>query len=158
MHTAVALRDDHEIDVLDDRQCALGEGPMWDERTGDVVWVDIIGSAVHTHRLADGAQRTLATPTAVGAVLPREQAGEGWLVLLQDGPALLAEDGSVDPLGTFAEAGGRTATTATRANDAKCDPRGRCWCGTMAWDQSPKQGRCTDSIPEHACRHACSTT
>jgi sugar lactone lactonase YvrE len=140
VHTTVALRDDHEIDVLDDRHSDLGEGPIWDERTGDVVWVDIIGCAVHTHRLADAAQRTLTTPTAVGAVIPRAQPGEGWLVLLEDGPALLAENGSVDALGTFAEAGGRAPTTATRANDAKCDPRGRCWCGTMAWNQSPQQG------------------
>jgi sugar lactone lactonase YvrE len=128
------------VDVLDDRRSDLGEGPIWDERTGDVVWVDITGCAVHMHRLADGAQRTLSTPTAVGAVIPRAQSAEGWLVLLQDGPSLLAENGSVVALGTFAEAGGRAPTTATRANDAKCDPRGRCWCGTMAWNQSPEQG------------------
>ena len=136
------------VDVLDDRRSYLGEGPIWDERTGDVIWVDIIGCAVHTHRLADGAQRTLSTPTAVGAVIPRAQRGEGWLVLLQDGPSLLAENGSVEALGTFAEAGGRAPTTATRANDAKCDPRGRCWCGTMAWDQSPEQGALYRLDPE----------
>jgi len=95
---------------------------------------------VHTHRLTDGTQRTLAVPAPVGAVLPREEAGEGWLVILEDGPALLDKDGAVSPLGTFAEGGGRAPTAATRANDAKCDPLGRCWCGTMAWDQSQAQG------------------
>jgi len=48
------LRDDHGIDILDDRRSELGEGPAWDERTGDVLWVDITGCAVHTHRLTDG--------------------------------------------------------------------------------------------------------
>ena len=127
-HGAVALRDDRQmdVDILDDRRSELGEGPIWDERTGEVVWVDITGCAVHTHRLADGVRRTIATPTAVGAVLPRTKAGDGWLALLQDGPALLGESGSVDALGTFAEADGYAPMTAMRANDAKCDPRGRC--------------------------------
>jgi sugar lactone lactonase YvrE len=128
------------VDILDDRRSELGEGPIWDERTGDVVWVDITGCAVHTHRLADGAQRTLTSPTCVGAVVPREKAGEGWLAILEDGPALLAEDGRVTALGSFAEADGHAPNTAIRANDAKCDPRGRCWCGTMAYDQTPGQG------------------
>ncbi len=129
-----------EIDVLDDRRSELGEGPIWDERTGEVVWVDITGCAVHMHRLADGVRRTLATPTCVGAVLPRTRAGDGWLALLQDGPALLGENGSVNALGSFAEADGLAPTTAMRANDAKCDARGRCWCGTMAYDQTPGHG------------------
>jgi sugar lactone lactonase YvrE len=139
-HGAVLLRDDHGIDILDDRRAELGEGPAWDERSGDVLWVDITGRAVHAHRLADGTQRTFALRSAVGAVVPREETGDGWLALLEHGPALLDEDGTVRALGTFAEAGGRAPMTATRANDAKCDPLGRCWCGTMAWDQSPGQG------------------
>jgi sugar lactone lactonase YvrE len=76
----------------------------------------------------------------VGAVVPREKAGDGWLAILQDGPALLGEDGRVTALGSFAEADGHAPARATRANDAKCDPRGRCWCGTMAYDQTPGQG------------------
>ena len=111
------LRDDHGIDILDDRRAELGEGPAWDERSGDVLWVDITGRAVHAHRLADGAQRTFTLPSPVGAVVPREEAGEGWLALLEHGPALLGEDGTVS--------GTRHVRGSRRTRSHHGDPRQR---------------------------------
>lgn len=142
----------HSVDVLDRHVCALGEGPMWDERTGEAFWVDIPAGAVHALHLASGSRRTLTASSILSAIVPREGAAEGWLVSLEHGPALLAEDGSTKAFATYAEADGRPAATRVRSNDAKCDPRGRYWLGTMAWDGSAGGGALyrlgpTDRLP-----------
>jgi len=126
------------VDVFDRRLCELGEGPMWDERTGEVFWVDIMSSAVHAKKLDSGATRTITTPSIVGAVLPRR--GDGFLVALEHGPAFLSDDGEVSRLQTFADADGEAPEVAVRANDAKCDRRGRCYVGTMAHGADPGCG------------------
>lgn len=127
-------------EVLDSRLCELGEGPMWDARTGEVFWVDILNGAVHALEPRTGATRTLEPAPLVGAILPRRSPGEGWLVSLEHGPALLAEDGALEPLGAWAEADGARPEIAVRCNDAKCDPRGRCLLGTMAHGGDPGCG------------------
>ncbi|HET7571198.1 MAG TPA: SMP-30/gluconolactonase/LRE family protein [Gaiellaceae bacterium] len=127
-------------EVLDSRLSELGEGPMWDARTGEIFWVDILNGAAHALAPATGAARTLRPSRLVGAILPRREPGEGWLVSLEHGPALLGEDGEPEPLGTWAEADGAEPEVAVRCNDAKCDPRGRCLLGTMAHGADPGCG------------------
>jgi sugar lactone lactonase YvrE len=137
-------------EVLDERRCVLGEGPWFDERSGRVWWVDIIGRSVLWRDLAPGAATrpgatgALATAAHVGAAVPR--AGGGMVLCLPDGPLLLDDDGGRRKLGSFADAdaaAGRPRTADTpklRANDAKADPYGRLWLGTMAYDQTPGAG------------------
>jgi sugar lactone lactonase YvrE len=132
------------VEVFDDRRCRLAEGPWYDERTDRIGWVDILGRAVRWRELASGEPGEMTTPTHVGAAVPRENGG---LVLcLRDGPALLDPDGALLTLGTFddadAAAGLPVAASASsrRANDAKADPYGRLWIGTMAYDESPGAG------------------
>jgi len=37
------------VELLDDHNCVLGEGPVWDELTQSLYWVDIVGKKVlHT--------------------------------------------------------------------------------------------------------------
>jgi sugar lactone lactonase YvrE len=133
-----------EVSVFDGRTCRLGEGPHYDERTGWVVWVDILGSRIVWRDLA-GAE-VGETPTAghVGAAVPRR---DGGLVLcLPTGPVLADPDGTVRPLGTYAEADAAVGVPpsaeapALRSNDAKADPAGRLWLGTMTYDQIPGRG------------------
>jgi sugar lactone lactonase YvrE len=126
------------VQVFDERSCRLGEGPWFDERTGRAGWVDILGRLVLWQEVAGGRTGSLATPTHVGAAVPRENGG---LVLcLRDGPVLHDPDGTRQPLGTFAdadEAAGQPPAAdapSRRANDAKADPFGRLWLGTMAYD------------------------
>lgn len=132
------------MEIFDRRVCQLGEGPYYDERMGRVGWVDILGRAVLWHELATGRTGALATAAHVGAAVPR--ANGGLVLCLPAGPMLLDLDGDRRHLGTFAEAdaaAGEPAAVgapARRANDAKADPYGRLWLGTMAYDVTPGAG------------------
>jgi sugar lactone lactonase YvrE len=132
------------VEIFDRRVCQLGEGPYYDEHLGRVGWVDITGRAVLWHELATGRTGALATAGDIGAAVPR--AGGGLVLCLPAGPMLLDLDGGRRHLGTFADAdaaaGDRPAADAParRANDAKADPHGRLWLGTMAYDSTPGAG------------------
>lgn len=132
------------VEVLDGRVCRLGEGPFYDERSRRMVWVDILGRRILWRSLGTGETGELSTAEHVGAAVPRE--GGGLVLCLPDGPALLDPDGTLRPLGSFVDAdvaAGRPPSPAgpkVRANDAKADPRGRLWLGTMAYDETPGAG------------------
>jgi sugar lactone lactonase YvrE len=138
------------MEVFDDRACQLGEGPYYDDRTGRVGWVDILGRSVLWREPGSGERGALATTGHVGAAVPR--AGGGLVLCLPAGPVLLDPDGGLRELGSFADAdadadadraAGRVPAAgapALRANDAKADPSGRLWLGTMAYDQTPGAG------------------
>jgi sugar lactone lactonase YvrE len=63
------------VEIFDDRRAALAEGPIWDHRSGEVLWVDIASCAIHSRELSSGRWRKAATPTMVGACLPRDREG-----------------------------------------------------------------------------------
>ncbi|MGB0113142.1 MAG: SMP-30/gluconolactonase/LRE family protein [Ilumatobacteraceae bacterium] len=115
------------LEVVGDVRATLGEGPVWDERTGRVVWVDIVGCMVHSTHPGSGVTESTRLPSRVGAVAPR--ASGGWVAALQDGFWTIGEGAPT-----------RLAQVNTdpnlRFNDGKCDPRGRFWAGTIAEDQS----------------------
>jgi sugar lactone lactonase YvrE len=109
----------------------LGEGPTWDVGDGSLVWVDILGSAVHRFRPGPGTDETIPVPQHVGAAKPRTNGG---LVLnLRDGVGLLDPGGTLRWLVYWERDG-------MRGNDAAIDPIGRLWAGTMRYDQATGGG------------------
>ncbi len=133
-----------EVEVFDARACALGEGPVYDDRTSRVLWVDILGRRVLWREVNGTEVGEIRVPRHVGAAVPCQ---DGRLVIcLPEGPALVGEKGTVHPLGTFAEADVAAGVAAPpgrgalRSNDAKADPVGRLWLGTMAYDETAGAG------------------
>jgi sugar lactone lactonase YvrE len=123
-----------EVVVALAARARLGEGPIWDVETGELVWVDILGRRVHRYRPDDGATRAFATPSDVGAVALR---ADGGLVLaLADGFWACASDGT----GLHRVATLPGEPEGTRMNDGAVDPAGRFWAGTMASDGRPGMG------------------
>ncbi|WP_213450250.1 SMP-30/gluconolactonase/LRE family protein [Rhizomonospora bruguierae] len=118
--------------VFDERRCELGEGPHRDERTGRFWWVDILGSRA-LWRADDDSVGEFALPGHVGALVPRAAAGH--VACLPEGPATVDENGAVTPLASYPS--GPPEGPAMRSNDAKADPVGRLWLGTMAYDETP---------------------
>jgi sugar lactone lactonase YvrE len=110
---------------------AVAEGPVWDDRTQTLVWVDIMNNAVHVYDPSSGQDRSVDVGQPVGAAALRERGG---LVLaLRDGFALL--DAELGDLRWVASV--EADVPSNRMNDGKCDAAGRFWAGTMAFDVTP---------------------
>jgi len=121
------------VELLIDARAEVGEGPVWDDRTQCLYWVDILGSIVHVTDPASGTDRTIAMAQPVGAIVLRERGGLA--LALRDGVALVDVDG-----GTPRMAAALAARPGIRMNDAKADPAGRLWCETMESDGAAGEG------------------
>ena len=119
-----------EVDLVEDARAELGEGPVWDRRTGELLWVDIRAGVVHRLDPGTGLDRSLDVGQPVGAVCLRETGG--YVVALRDGIALLSDDGDVAFIAEI-----EREIAENRFNDAKCDPAGRLWAGTIRSDDEP---------------------
>ncbi len=115
-----------------DARAELGEGPIWDSRSSELLWVDIMAGLVHRFDPATGADTTLDIGRPVGAVVPR--AAGGYALAVRDGFAVMDENGVrlVAPVGQ-----GRPKL---RMNDGACDSNGRFWAGSMHVDEVPGAG------------------
>jgi sugar lactone lactonase YvrE len=115
----------------------LTEGPRWHAERGQLLWVDILGHTLHRGRPGvGGALESVATITVdrpVGAVAPA--IGGGYVLAAGTGFLYVDDEGAVEELAQ-PEAG----RTDVRMNDGACDPQGRFWAGTMAYDESPGAG------------------
>ncbi|POX49810.1 SMP-30/gluconolactonase/LRE family protein [Streptomyces sp. Ru72] len=112
-------------------EATLGEGPTWDAGGGRLIWVDILGSRVHTYDPASGRRTVMTTEQHVGAAKPRS--GGGLVLNLRDGVGLR------DPDGTFRWLH-HEPVPGRRGNDAAVGPDGSLWAGTMRYDEVPGGG------------------
>jgi sugar lactone lactonase YvrE len=115
-------------------QAQLGEGPTWDPASGTLIWVDILGSRIHTYDPATGASTALSTGQHVGAAKPRSRGG--LVVNLRDGIGLY------DAAGEFSWLH-HDPVPGRRGNDAAVGPDGALWAGTMRYDEAPGGGTLT---------------
>ncbi len=105
----------------------LGEGPVWDDRSGELVWVDISSRLIHHWNPLTGESRSLATRGDVGAV-----------VLCEDGAIVAAiecELWRVDDEEKWTLQAAVEPKPGVRFNDCRADPRGRLWAGTLQRDR-----------------------
>ena len=106
----------------------LGEGSLWDHRRNCLYWVDILERKVNVFDPATGANRVLKVDQDVGTVVA--DAAGNLMLALRDGFARL-DFGSGEVV-MIAE----QKAEGIRFNDGKCDPAGRFWAGTMAYDMT----------------------
>ncbi|MFE9026409.1 SMP-30/gluconolactonase/LRE family protein [Streptomyces iakyrus] len=112
-------------------EAELGEGPTWDAAAGRLLWIDILGSRLHTYDPGTGRRTVRRTEQHIGAVKPR--AGGGLVLNLRDGIGLLEPDGGFRWLH-------HEPVPGRRANDAAIAPDGALWAGTMRYDEAPGGG------------------
>lgn len=138
----------------------LGEGPVWDERLGELFWVDIEERRLLRYRPRDGRVADHGFERKIGCAVPAEDGT--WILGLADGfyrfdpeteeTRLIARTDEPDPL--------------NRVNDGKCDPAGRFWAGTMSasWTRNASLyvlesgGRLTRKLSEVVCSNGLAWT
>ncbi|AYY13938.1 SMP-30/gluconolactonase/LRE family protein [Actinobacteria bacterium YIM 96077] len=115
----------YTAELVLDARAQVAESPRWDVRAGRLVWVDVLGGAVHLFDPATGLDESESFGVPVGAAALR---ASGSYVVAVPGAVLAWHPGErAQRLLTLeGESDGR------RINDAACDPAGRLLAGTMS--------------------------
>jgi sugar lactone lactonase YvrE len=123
-----------KVEVFDERQCILGEGPVASGPThSEVQWVDIEGKKVLSRNLETGQSGEYSVPEDIGFVIPTESGKD--LLGTASGPVLY--DGKeFTPFVSRNE----VDVTPMRWNDAKVDPAGDLWLGSMSYTEEGGHG------------------
>jgi sugar lactone lactonase YvrE len=122
------------VEIALDTRDMIGEGPVWDERNGRLCWVDIPAGRIHRFAPADGTDRSLYMGQPVGSLGLGSHGG--YVVVIRDGFGLITA-GS-DSIGRVVEV--ESDVPGSRMHDGRCDPAGRFWAGTIAWDHAKGAG------------------
>lgn len=114
-----------KVEIAVREPCILGESPFWDADTATLWWVDIRAPSIQAWTPSTGAHRRWLMPAFVGSIVPRAKGG--LIAGLQHG--FHGFDPGTGSLTLIVES--EPALPKNRPNDARCDRRGRLWCGTM---------------------------
>ena len=108
-----------------------GEGPVWSERWGGLRWVDMLAGDILS-LAPDGTVGRRHVAQIVAALRPRRRGGA--VIGVEHGFALEDADGTITHLGEL------WTDENLRMNEGGCDPDGRFYCGSMAYDRTPGAG------------------
>lgn len=112
----------------------LGEGPWWDDVSEELLWLDLFKGEIHRLSPDRRTTDTVNVGQDIGVFVKRENGG--LLAAVRDGIGFIDFATGKFQLVVPVE----IENGANRANDGKCDARGRFWYGTMAYDQTPGAG------------------
>ncbi len=101
----------------------IAEGPLWQEKTNTLCWIDINGKRIHSRSLEDGKESAYVIPEQPGCIFFDES--DRINVCSESGIYLLGEDGELS-LRFAIKPSGR------RFNDGKVGPDGNLWVGTIS--------------------------
>jgi sugar lactone lactonase YvrE len=105
-----------------------GEGPVWSERWGGLRFVDMLAGDVLSLR-PDGTVGRRHVGSVAAALRPRSRGGA--VIGVERGFALEEPDGAISTLPEL------WSDTGVRMNEGGCDPDGRFYCGSMAYEKTP---------------------
>jgi sugar lactone lactonase YvrE len=108
-----------------------GEGPVWSASWGGLRLVDMLAGDVLSMQ-TDGTVVRRHVGRVAAAVRPRRHGGA--VIAVERGFVLEEPDGSLTQLDQI------WADEQVRMNEGACDPDGRFYCGSMAYDQRPGAG------------------
>lgn len=128
------MSDHHQLRVFSALCNQLGEGPVWSIREGGLYWVDILGQTLHFKR-PGGQIECWKLPEKPSAVVERYQGG----LLLALSRRIVGFDPDKGEVATLALLDEDRPNN--RTNDAKCDPWGNFWVGTMDDGEECRSGR-----------------
>ena len=112
----------------------LGEGALWHLQGQRLFWVDILGQTVFVYDPINRINRSINVARDVGTIVPRRSGG----VMLAVKGGFVSLDLQTEEVKEIAMV--EADKPGNRFNDGKCDPGGRFWAGTMAYDFTPGSG------------------
>ena len=141
--------DSFGVEVLLDSKAQLAEGPHWLGATSELLWVDILGKTVNFFNCDSSQNTAFQTEDLVTAALPCRDNPDTFVIT------------TGRKLAFFDRRSGLTKDIVqiehdkedNRCNDAKCDPRGRLWFGTMGPEPVP-----TKPVPYCGCFYSYTPT
>jgi xylono-1,5-lactonase len=116
-------------------RCNLGEGPLWDEVSRRLFWVDIESGTVHSAASTGSDYLSWDIGEKVGCVALRAT-HPGFVAGLRHSVVTMG----LEPLAIATIAPLDIAPRDTRFNDGKCDAEGRFWVGTCDQTGSSASG------------------
>jgi len=136
--------DSDALRVVADVHAEVGESPSWDARARVLRFIDVHAGIVYRYDPADGSLTSCQVGQEVGAVIVRDAGGI--VVAARDGVGIVDEaTGGLELIAPIEH-----DAPGSRMNDAKCDPAGRLWGGTMAFDFTAGAGSLYRVDPDHS--------
>ncbi|MET0727773.1 MAG: SMP-30/gluconolactonase/LRE family protein [Acidimicrobiales bacterium] len=117
-----------QVEQVTDPVAYHGEGPVWSPRWGGLRWVDMLAGDILSLD-ADGVVHRRHVAEIAAAVRPRR--GGGAVLGIERGFALEEPDGVIRTLEPL------WSDPGLRMNEGGCDPDGRFYCGSLAYDRTP---------------------
>ncbi|CAL9329734.1 SMP-30/gluconolactonase/LRE family protein [Streptomyces sp. enrichment culture] len=114
-----------KVDQITEPLAYHAEGPVWSEAWGGLRWLDMLAGDVLS-LAPDQSVTRRHIDTVVAAVRPRR--GGGAVIGVERGFALEDTNGTVTVLDSL------WSDEGVRMNEGGCDPDGRFYCGSMAYD------------------------
>ncbi|MGC9353667.1 MAG: SMP-30/gluconolactonase/LRE family protein [Mariniphaga sp.] len=124
----------NNVELVLDTKSALGEGAIWNYKTGELIWVNITDKILNFYNPKLKSNKEMLTGQMIGTVVPAVSGK--MMVALENGFYQLdPETGSKKLIANPEE-----RIDGNRFNDGKCDPAGRFWAGTMSTEGKPQAG------------------
>lgn len=134
-----------DVTVISEDRDQLGESPVWDDRGGQLLRVDIASGTVITCNPTSGATTRFDAGGEVSSVVMRE--GDGLLLAVGHEIVALDSKGRREIIASVED-----EKPDNRFNDCRCDPHGRLWAGTMNKHRAPRTAALYRMAPGGALR------
>jgi sugar lactone lactonase YvrE len=108
------------------------EGPVWSASWGGLRWMDMMAGDILSLDGRGGVERLSVGSPVAAVVRPRRDGGA--IIGVERGFALEEPDGSIHQVPEV------WSDPRVRMNEGGCDPDGRFYCGSMAYDQTKRAG------------------
>lgn len=122
------------MELVLDTKSALGEGAIWNYKTGELIWVNITDKILNFYNPKLKNNKEMFTGQMIGTVVPNES-GKMMIALENGFYQFDPETGSKNLIANPEE-----NISGNRFNDGKCDPAGRFWAGTMSTEGKSQAG------------------
>ncbi len=127
----------------------LGEGPVWDDLSAHLYWLDITERTLFRFSPQSGEVSSWETPSEFGSFAFRKK-GPGIIAAAKDEVLLFDPDSGKQERLVALE----SDLPENRMNDGKCDAAGRFWCGSIHEISDPALRRPIASVyrvdPDHS--------